>query len=487
VAQPPTTRRFRRTVTIALLQCDDKNNADRLVRQIQHQNGNASVRRPSWGLAVLIGLLSVGRVAYGDDATTLDGSLIDRVMHPDVHGQATYTEQETSNFKSPYSGANSLSPDKGQQTFDATLSLGFTLAPRLELWLAPELDQGFGLDNTLGLAGFPSGEAYKVGSHTPRLRSTRALLRFNSAGDGDDLNIEEGFTQIAQTVKSNRWILTIGKMSVVDVFDNAQYAHDPRNDFLNWSVIDTGSFDYAADAYGYSVGATLERVQGDVTGRVGFFDLSNVPNSEHLEPGFKEWEALLETEWRFDTSERPGRGFITVYANHGNMAKLTDLIDPASHTAVDPVGHRQFATRLGASINVEKTLSSSLNVFLKAGKADGRYEAYEFTEIDSTLAIGLQQNAPFANRHDDHMGLTLVRNAISAERIQYLAAGGLGILIGDGQLPHPGPECLAEWFYSYALSKSWWLTVDVQHIVNPAYNRDRGPVTVGALRLHGQF
>jgi len=404
-----------------------------------------------------------------------------------VHAQLTYTEQETSSFNAPYQDANSLIPNQGRETFDATLSLGFLLAPHLELWLAPELDQGFGLNNTLGLAGFPSGEAYKIGSRYPRLRSTRLLFRYNSEGDGEDVQLEDGFTQIAQTVKSNRWVFTIGKMSVVDIFDNAQYAHDPRNDFLNWSVIDTGSFDYAADAYGYTVGAALERVQGDFTGRVGFFDLSNVPNSEHLEPGFKEWEAVFETEWRFDTSERPGRGFLTVYANHGNMAKLTDLVDPMTHEAFDPATRRQFATRVGASVNLEKALSPTLNVFLKAGKADGRYEAYEFTEIDSSLAVGLQKNTPFATRRDDRWGLALVRNAISADRIQYLATGGMGILIGDGQLPHPGPECLAEWYYAFALTKSWWLTVDAQQIVHPAYNRDRGPVTVGAIRLHGQF
>lgn len=405
----------------------------------------------------------------------------------DLHGQVTYTEQESNAFASPYAGDNSLQPSKGAETFDMTLSMGWRLSSHTELWLAPEIDQGFGLDNSVGLAGFSSGEAYKIGHKRPVLRSTRALLRWTSDGFGETSEQSAGFTNFAQSVNDHRLVLTVGKFSVVDVFDNSQYAHDPRNDFLNWSVIDTGSFDYAADAYGYSVGAALERIDGAFTQRVGVFDMSDVPNSPSLEPGFHEFELVAESEWRFDNSELPGRVFVTGFMNRARMAKLIDLLNPISQHAADPATQRHLSNRFGSSVNVEKALTANVGVFAKMGQADGRYEAYEFTEIDASVAAGITGSHLWAPRPNDHWGLSVVHNQISAIRQEYLNQGGLGILIGDGRLPHPGAEKITEAFYNAAINSHWFITLDLQEVLNPAYNRDRGPVTLWAVRLHGQF
>ena len=200
-----------------------------------------------------------------------------------LYGQATYTEQETSGFRAPYSGANSLSPGAASETVDATLYLGARLWRGAEFWVNPEADQGFGLDDTLGLAGFSSGEAYKVGKNAPYFRLQRAFIRQTLNFSGETSTAEAGPNQFAEEQSANRLVVTVGKMSVVDIFDINRYAHDPRADFLNWSVIDAGSFDYAADAWGYTVGGAAEWYVGSWTWRAGVFDLSNVPNSRSEE------------------------------------------------------------------------------------------------------------------------------------------------------------------------------------------------------------
>src|SRR3984885_3294334 len=209
-----------------------------------------------------------------------------------LHGQFTYVEQATDSFRAPYAGPNHLSPNQGRETTDLTLYAGAQLWSGAEIWINPEIDQGFGLDNTLGLAGFSSGEAYKVGKNQPYLRLPHAFVRQTINSDDDLGKVDADLMQLGGSRSANRWVLTVGKFSVTDVFDTNQYAHDPRNDFLNWAALDAGSFDYAADAWGYTVGAAAEWYHGSWTLRSGWFDLSDVPNSPHLEPGGHEFQLV---------------------------------------------------------------------------------------------------------------------------------------------------------------------------------------------------
>ncbi len=185
-------------------------------------------------------------------------------------------EQETSDFTAPYAGANSLSPNRGAETVDAALYLGARLWRGAEAWINGEIDQGFGLDDTLGVAGFPSGEAYKIGRSRPYLRLPRLFLRqtldLGEAGE----TVDAAANQLGGSRGADRVVITIGKFSVGDIFDTNRYAHDPRGDFLNWAAIDAGTFDYAADAWGYTAGAAVEWYQGAWTLRGGLFDLSDV-------------------------------------------------------------------------------------------------------------------------------------------------------------------------------------------------------------------
>src|SRR5580658_6160435 len=422
-------------------------------------------------------------------AAHAEGADVEGAQRLALYAQATYVEQETDAFHAPYRGPNSLTPAEGRETVDATLYLGTRLWHGAEAWLNPELDQGFGLDDTLGVAAFPSAEAYKIGKHQPYLRLQRLFIRQTLNLAGAQQEVGGGANQFAGMRAADRWVLTLGKFAVTDVFDTNQYAHDPRSDFFNWASIDAGTFDYAADAWGYTVGAAAEWYHGAWVLRFGTFDLSDVPNSPHLEPGFHEFQYDFELERDFGIADRPGKLRFTAFDSRGRMGLLDQAVELAdiTGTPVNIAAVRRYRSRLGADLNLEQQLAPDLGLFARAGKAAGNVETYEFTEIDRTLSAGLSLQGSRWARPDDTLGLAGILDGISAAREQYLNAGGLGVLIGDGRLPHPGPEKIVETYYSLALLHYAHLTFDYQYIGNPAYNRDRGPVSVFAVRVHAQF
>jgi len=182
-----------------------------------------------------------------------------------IHGQGTFTLQATPAFASPYAGPNSLAPAQAKETVDLTLFAGARLWRGAEIWANPEIDQGFGLSDTLGVAGFTSGEAYKVGKANPYFKLPRLFVRQTVNLGGATSDVAAAANQFAGHQSANRLVITVGKFGVADVFDTNAYAHDPRADFLNWAIIDTGSFDYAANSWGFTYGAAAEWYQGDWT------------------------------------------------------------------------------------------------------------------------------------------------------------------------------------------------------------------------------
>jgi high affinity Mn2+ porin len=445
-------------------------------------------RRPIVALAAFVGLAAARSACATDDAGAQSPGDV-AIETFAAHGQFTYVEQETMGFHAPYSGPNSLTPNSGRETIDATLFLGAALWSGAEIWIDPEIDQGFGLDDTLGVAGFPSAEAYKVGKNQPYLRLPRLFVRDTLNLDGERQTVTPDVNWLGGERSANRWVFTVGKFSVVDIFDNNQYAHDPKHDFLNWSVVDAGSFDYAADAWGYTVGAAAEWYQGAWTVRFGVFDLSNVPNSADLEPAFHEFQLVGELERRYEIGDRAGKLMVTAFDSRGRMGLLDQAVELArlTGTPVNIAAVRQYRSRLGAHLSLEQQLFGDVGLFARVGKAAGNVETYEFTDIDRSISAGLSLKGTSWHRGDDKVGLALVDNGISAAREQYLNAGGLGVLIGDGKLPHPGPEQILETFYDAAVLPHAQITLDYQAIENPAYNRDRGPVSVWAVRFHAEF
>jgi high affinity Mn2+ porin len=406
-----------------------------------------------------------------------------------VHAQATFVEQGALNFPAPYAGPQSLSPARGRETFDTTLYVGWRPWRGAEVWANTEIDQGYGLNDTFGVAGFPSGEAYKVGASTPYVRLPRLFLRQTIDLGGARQAVDADLNQLAGSVASNRVVITVGKVSVTDIFDTNGYAHDPRGDFLNWGLIDTGTFDYAADAWGYTYGAVVEWYQGRWTLRAGAFDLSTVPNSTKLDTNFDQNQYIGEIEERHTVGGQAGRLLVTGFLTRARMGSFADAIALAETNgeAANTADVRRYQGRGGVSVDIEQQLGAGLGLFARAGVADGNVEPFEFTDIDRTVAGGVSMNGARWGRKDDTLGLGGIVNGISKIHQQYLADGGLGILVGDSKLPHPGPEEIVETYYKIALNPHAALTFDGQLVANPGYNRDRGPAPILAARLHAQF
>lgn len=434
--------------------------------------------------AACAAILAAPAAALADDAAPPPAQVFA------FHVQFTDLTQVQPAFHSAYQGANSLDPhEETRSTNDLTAYLGVRPWKGAEIWINPEIDQGFGLSNTLGVAGFPSGEAYKVGANSPYFRMQRVFLRQTIDLGGESEAVDGDLNQLAGARTGDRLVLTVGKFSVGDVFDTNKYAHDPRNDFMNWTVIDTGTFDYAADAWGYTYGAAAEWYRGAWTFRAGLFDLSDVPNSKTLDPKFGQFQTIAEIERRFSLGGQPGAVRLTGFLSRGRMGHFDDALALARQTG-DPANTalvRKYSSRSGVGLTLEQQLTDDLGAFARVGYAEGDVESYEFTDVDHTVAVGLSLGGKRWRRADDTVGAAFVVNGASNHRLAYLAAGGLGILVGDGKLVNSGDETILETYYDLAVVKAVHVSLDYQYIQNPAYNRDRGPVSVFGLRTHLQY
>ena len=405
-----------------------------------------------------------------------------------LHGQTTFAEQYVPPFHAPYHGQNSLDANQGREGWGAMYFAGVKLWDGAELWIDPEIDQGFGPSDSVGAAGYPGGAAYKVGASVPYARIQRTFLRQTIDLGGDVEKAPADQNQFAASRTANRLVFTIGKFAPVDMFDANKYATNPRQDFMNWALINTGTFDYAGDAWGYTYGAAAEWYQGDWTVRGGLFDLPLVPNSTDLDASFGQFQWIGEVERRWELWSHPGKIAVTGFLSRARLGSYQDAVALAQTVGgpATTVPVRQVRSRDGISMNAEQEITSDLGVFMRAGVADGDIEPDVYTDIDRTVAAGLQLKGTQWGRPDDTFGLAGVVNGISAAHEAYLNAGGVGIEVGDGMLPHPGLEQIIETYYRFPVY-DWQATLDYQFIVNPAYNRDRGPVSLIAMRLYSQF
>jgi high affinity Mn2+ porin len=463
-------------------------------------NASAAIAARRAGMAALCGLILGAALAWapftsamadGDPPPPAEAATPSSPAQAfAVHGQSTFIQQGNLAFHSPYRGPNSLDPAaRGRETWDVTLYLGFEPWAGGEVWVNPEVNQGFGLSNTEGVAGFPNGEGAKVGKATPYVKLPRLFLRQTIDLGGGHQAVDADLNQLGGERSADRLVITVGKFNVVDIFDDNKFAHDPRHDFLNWSVIDNGTFDYAADAWGYSYGGVVEWYVGRWTLRAGVFNLSTIPNTTSLEKDFSEFEIVAEVEERHRLWGRDGKLEVTGFVNRARMGKFSDAIRLAEATGrpADIAAVRRYQGRPGISFNLEQDIADDLGVFAHGGVADGTKEPYEFADIDRSIAAGASLKGARWSRPGDTVALALVANGISRVHEEFLNAGGLGILVGDGKLPHPGTEGILETYYDLAVHKAAHVTLDYQFVNDPAYNRDRGPVSIFAIRLHAQF
>jgi high affinity Mn2+ porin len=408
-----------------------------------------------------------------------------------IHGQATSIWMLQPAFQSPYQGPQSLSPAaNGRETVDTTLYLGVRPWRGAEIWINPEMDQGFGLGDVTGAAGYINAESSKVGELYPYYQMPRGFFRQIIDLGGATETVDPDLNQLGGTQTANRLVLTLGKFSVTDIFDNNDYAHDPRNDFLNWSIVDMGAFDYAANAWGYTYGAAAEWYQGRWTARAGAFDLSTVPNGEKLDDRFgQQMQYVGEIEERHTLWGQPGAIRVLYWLSRGMLGSYGDALAAAAATGGVPsmADVRRERSKDGIGVNIQQQITPAFGVFARASANNGGVEADEYTDISQSVSAGLSLAGNGWGRANDVFGLAGAVNTISHEAKEYFAAGGLGILIGDGQLPEAGPEQIIETYYSVPVMHYAHLTGDYQIINNPAYDRERGPVSVFLLRLHAQF
>ncbi len=405
-----------------------------------------------------------------------------------VHFQYTGIEQMHGPFRANYSGKNSLKDSK-ESCFSVTgtLFLGGRIWNGAEIYFNPEMSGGSGFSSTTGIAGFPNGEIYRVDDPSPKVFTARFFLRQIFPLGDDATSVESDQNQLAGKVPRSRIALTVGRFSLTDVFDNITSSHDPRTQFMNWALWASGAWDYAADTRGYDWGFITQLIQPKLTLNFGAVLVPSTANGPTFDDNIaKAYSLNLEVIKPFMLLEREGSLHAIGFLNRAHMGNYRQAIDEAAATQSVPdiVSTRSYCSKYGFSVGIEQPLSQSVGLFSRFSWNDGATETWAFTEIDRSLQIGMSMDGSAWKRSDDNLGVAVALNGLSKDHRDYLAAGGYGFLIGDGRLNY-GMEQILEAFYSLRLTSILWITVDEQVIINPGYNKDRGPVVNAfALRAH---
>jgi high affinity Mn2+ porin len=430
---------------------------------------------------------------FGDGVKADDKTDDDRGFGSwEIHGQTTFIFQGYPPFRSPYEGINSL-PGVGQsrETWTVSAFLGMRLWQGGELYYNPELLQGFGVADTVGAGGYPNGEAQKSNFPFPRYNTSRLFLRQEVGLGGERVKVESDYGQLAGEKDVSRVTFQVGKFAVHDLFDTNLYAGDPRTDFLNWSIWAAGAFDYPADRVGLTYGITAELNQPRWAARMGYFLVGNEPNSNVFDMNlFARGGYVSELELRFQPWNRPGFAKLGAWltsTNAGSYNEAVALALATNQSAADTVAQtRQGRTKYGFYLNLQQEISDALGLFARWSWNDGSSEISAFTDIDQSLSGGMRLKGTSWGRPDDEFGLAAAWNMLSVDQSRFLAAGGLGVLVGDGRLSYAA-ETVIEAYYGFQMTKGLIATLDYQLLINPAYNADRGPVHLFAGRLSARF
>ncbi len=417
------------------------------------------------------------------------------------HAQNTDIVQYHPGITSPYSGPNSLSSaTEVKETVSLDLLLGLRLWPGAEFHVDGLMWQGFGVSDTRGIEGFPNGEAFRLGTDIPNGAITRLFIRQTIGLGGEQETVEDDQLQLAGHRDISRVTLTLGRMSPKDIFDNNSYANDARSQFMNWALMANEAWDYPGDSLGYITGFAAELNQPKWAIRYGFFQMPRVSNGLSAEdqifkwpydssagngPFLEAWGMVTEFERHFTLGSHPGTVRLLAFLNRAHMgsyqAALDSSVRPANIEAT-----RDYRYKYGFGLNIEQEFVKNIGLFSRLGWSDGNNEAWVFSDVDRTATLGLSVKGEFWRRPNDTLGLAGVLNGISKIHQEFLAAGGTGILAGDGALNY-GFEQIFETYYDFQLWKTVHLTLDYQFVNHPAFNRDRGPASFFAARLHWSF
>ena len=406
-----------------------------------------------------------------------------------IHAQATIIGQGNAPFPAAYSGPNSLNQfGEVRDTFSVTGFFGFKDPYEgTEFYFNPEPFQGFGLSQTHGIAGFSNIEAQKAGYDFPHYNTARLFLRHVWGLGGEQEDIPDGPNQVAAKEDIRRVTFTFGKVAVGDFFDNNTYSHDGRTSFMNWALVDAGAFDYSADQQGYTYGAVLELNQKEWAARAGYFLVPDVSNGENLDTRIgQRGQSIVEVQHNYTLFGKDGIVRFLAFENEFNAgsfnATLANPADVNPDGTPDVTATRQRRSQYGFVGNAELAVTKDLGVFARGAWWNGQSEIL-YTDIDSSFSIGAVEKGTAWGRPLDRVGLAVAINGLSSSYQRYLAAGGLGVNVGDGALNYR-PESIVESYYAIGLSDAAAFTFDYQFVANPGYNYMRGPVSIGSVRLH---
>jgi high affinity Mn2+ porin len=407
-----------------------------------------------------------------------------------IHGQDTFIEQGYFHFRSPYAGTNSLSgSSQAKNTESATAFLGVRLWQGAEFYVNPEIDQGFGLNDTHGVSAFPNGEAQKASFPMPRLVIDRLIVRQTFGLGGEREFVADGPNQLAGGRDIARVTVVAGRLAVTDYFDGNSYANDPRTNFMNWNIYGAGAYDWTMDQLSWTWGALAELNQKRWALRVGYFLLPTVSSVNTFDTHIPaRGQYALELERRYSVFSEPGAVHLFGWVNHGTMGGYAAAVaEPVSTPNYPDITlTRQVRTNPGLVLNAEQAITDDVGLFSRASWSPGRVEILGGTDCSESLSLGTALQGRRWGRPNDAIGLSGVIGGLSPVARAYFTAGGLGILIGDGHLNY-GAERALEAYYKYGFARWLALSVDYQFIVNPGYNADRGPVSIYAIRLHTAF
>ena len=416
-------------------------------------------------------------------AQEIDSSINEKIS---FHAQATIITQFKPAFKAKYTGANSLLPTSEQQT-----SITSTVYAAAKLWKGatlvfnPEISGGAGLSGVFGVADATNGETFRVGSTEPKVYLARLFYRQVFALNNNTVYQTAGINQLAGKAPSNYIAVTAGKVSIADYFDNNIYSHDPRTQFICWSLMGNGAWDYPANTRGYTPSVVVEYVTPTHELRYAASLMPLAANGNDMDYNIKKASShTLEYTRRFSLNGKPGSIRLLTFfttTHMGNYNKSVQL-DP---TTPDVISTREYGrTKYGFGINAEQAITKDAGIFFRTSWNDGKNETWAFTEIDRSISLGLSSNGNTWKRPNDNIGFAYVVSGLSNPHRNYLQSGGKGFMLGDGKLNY-GLEQLAELYYSAELKKnSLYLSGFYQFLVNPGYNKDRGPVNVMSIRVH---
>ena len=406
------------------------------------------------------------------------------------HFQLTGIIQGKSSIHAPYGGRNSLQAETEKAfSVTSTLYFGRKLWKGASLYFNPEMAGGKGISSTLGIAGFPNGETFRIGDPEPVVYVARFFFRQNISLDNEHSELlDDGINQVKEKVSTSRISFTLGKFGMADFFDDNNVSHDPRNDFMNWALMNNGAYDYAANTRGYTYGFVVELIKPKWSLRLGTALMPVYANGPKLDfHYFKTNSETIEWEKRYLLNQHKGTIRLLGYYNVSKAPNYDEVVAAkinGTDTSLDVVNGKKYGgKKIGFGINAEQELSEAVNIFFRFGWNDGKMATWAFAEIDNSLSAGLRIYGSSWKRVEDNIGIAMVSNGISSGHRNFLNAGGYGFMLGDGKLPNYARENIVEIFYQSQIFANLWATVDYQFVNHPAYNHDRGPVHLFAARI----